>query len=384
MSAPPHVALLVNTAISYQRDALRGIARHVRGARPWSFYVEQERRERYPELRRWRGDGVIVAAHSPRVVRDLERLGVPVVDISSVVRSEGFTLVGGDNRGAGRRAAEHLLERGHRRFAFCGFAHSARTGFSRGRECGFVGRVEEAGFRCEVFKTRRTTARDWAALLGELSAWIRSLEKPVGIMACNDVRARHVLEACREAGVHVPEEAAVLGVDNDAMMCEFCSPPLSSVDLGAERIGYRAAEVLDGLMAGDPAPPSPILVEAGEVVCRQSTDVLAIEDEHTARAVRFIREHACEGINVAEVLARVPLNRRALERRFRRILGRSPHEEIHHVRIGRARELLAATELTTEEVAERCGFTYVQYMRRVFLKSTGMTPGQYRRASRRG
>jgi len=378
----PEVALLVDTSISYQRDALHGVARYVRAHGRWSFYVEQEPGERMPNLSRWRGDGMIVASRTPGVIRAVKRMGVPVVAIAGPATGVPFPLVSANDGAVGRRAAEHLLEYGHRRFAFCGFAYSSRTFYSQDRMQGFARRVEDAGYACRTFNTHRTTARDWKAVLKELVDWIRSLDKPVGIMACNDVRARHVLEACRQIGVQVPEEAAVVGVDNDAIMCEFCYPPLSSVDIGAERIGYRAAEVLDGLLAGRSAPPSPILVEPGDVTCRQSTDMLAIEDRDMASAIRFIRERACEGIAVADVLAHVPLNRRALERRFRRTLGRSPHAEIHRVRIDRARELLAATELTTEEVAERCGFSYVQYMRRVFHKATGMTPGRYRRVSR--
>jgi LacI family transcriptional regulator len=378
----PHVALLVDTSISYQRDALHGIARYVCEHRPWNFYVEQEPSERIPNLNRWQGDGIITAIRTPRVVQGVKKMRVPVVSITGTATFPAFPLVCNDDRLVGLRAAEHFLERGHRRFAFCGYAHSPHTHYSRSRMLGFVESVEEAGFACRTFKTRRITARDWDAVVGELVGWIRSLEKPVGIMACNDVRARHVLEACREAGVHVPDEAAVVGVDNDAIMCKFSTPPLSSVDLGAKRIGYRAAETLDRLMAGKPAPSAPVIVEPGEVACRQSSDVLAVEDRHIAHAIRFIREHACEGITVAEALDSVPLNRRALERRFKKALGRSPHSEIHRVRITRARELLATTELTTEEIADRCGFTYVQYLRRVFLKSTGMTPGQYRRKTR--
>jgi LacI family transcriptional regulator len=382
MKSVPHVALLVDTSISYQRDALHGIARYARAHRGWSFYVEQEPGEKIPDLRRWRGEGIITGTRAPRLVRAIQELGVPAVAITGFEEGFPFPLVSADDGAVGQRAAEHLLERGFQRFAFCGFAHSSRTAYSRDRQLAFVQRVEHAGFTCLVYKTRRVTARDWERVQADLTDWILSLEKPVGVMACNDVRARHVLEACRQTGVRVPEEVAVIGVDNDAIMCELSTPPLSSVDIGAERIGYRAAGVLDRLLAGEPAPPSPIFVQPGDVVSRQSTDVLAIEDRDIARALHFIRERACDGITVADVLARVPLARRTLERRFRRILGRSPHAEIRRVKINRARELMAATELPATEVAERCGFSYVQYMRRVFRNTTGMTPGQYRRESR--
>jgi len=376
------VLLLADTSISYQRDVLHGVARYIRTHGSWNVYLGQEPHERLPHPKQWCGDGVITAMVPPRVIRAVEALNVATVDVTAFAGSERCTPVQPDDQVVGRLAAEHFRERGLQKFAFCGFAHSVRTRYSSRREQFFVKAVEEMGHACTTLKTRYKTARSWLPVIDELKAWLVTLEKPIGIMACNDARAHHVLEACRQLGVHVPEEVAVLGVDNDPIICDFCSPPLSSVDLGAERIGYHAAEELDRLMAGAPPRSTPLSIAPNRVIPRLSTDVLATEDRYIADAIRFIRARACEGIAVTDVLARVPLNRRALERRFRKILGRSPHEEIHRVRIERARQLLMSTAYSLPEVAARSGFTYVQYLGRVFRKATGLTPGQFRKVCR--
>ena len=384
MAKVPHVALLMDTSISFQRQALHGIAQYARGrsGAAWSIYVEQEPAERIPNLKKWHGDGMIVAIRSRTLAAALAELPIPVVAVGGLAVGQAFPAVSSDSAATGRMGAEHLLDRGFTRFAYCGLAATPVTHYSADREIPFIRRVRERGHPCVSYEARRATARNWDGLQMDLAAWLASLDKPVGVMACNDTRARHVLEACRESGLDVPHEVAVLGVDNDALMCELSNPPLSSIDLAGDAIGYQAAALLDRLMAGQAAPAKPMLIAPRGVVARQSTDVLAMEDRHVARAVRFIRERACEGIGVDDVVADVPVARRALERRFRQILGRSPHAEIRRVQIARAKELLARTELTVERIARQSGFRYVQYMRQVFRRTTGLTPGQYRKQSR--
>jgi LacI family transcriptional regulator len=204
----------------------------------------------------------------------------------------------------------------------------------------------------------------------------------VGILAAYDIRGQRVLDACRGAGLAIPDEVAVLGVDNDELLCELASPPLSSVMPNTLRTGYEAAALLDRMMRGEAVRPVAHLIPPVGVVARQSTDVLALEDRAVAQAVRFIREHACEGINVGDVLQGVTLSRRVLEQRFRRLLGRTPREEILQVRLARVKQLLTETDLTLYQVAERTGFEHVEYLSVVFKRETGRTPRQFRTAAR--
>jgi LacI family transcriptional regulator len=215
-----------------------------------------------------------------------------------------------------------------------------------------------------------------------VAQWIQSLPKPIGLMACNDIRGQQVLNACRAVGVAVPDDVAVIGIDNDEVLCELSSPPLSSVVANTERIGYEAAALLDRMMKGGKAPKHPIVIGPLGIVTRRSTDVLAIEDRHIAAAVRFIRERACDGVDVGDLLQAVPLSRSTLERRFYKVLNRSPKEEILRVRMNRAKQLLAETDFPLSWIAEKIGLEHTEYLSVIFKKRTGMTPAGFRAKSR--
>jgi LacI family transcriptional regulator len=201
-------------------------------------------------------------------------------------------------------------------------------------------------------------------------------------MACDDLMGRQILEACRHAQLAVPDDVAVVGVDDDELICELSDPPLTSVAPDAHRTGYEAAALLDRMMNGEVVKAEATLLPPLGVVPRASSDALAIDDADVSTAVRFIREHACDGIDVTDVVERVPLSRRVLESRFKRLVGRSPHEEIDRVQMNRAQELLRETDLSLVQVAEKVGFPHAEYLSVVFKKRTGLTPSGYRRQHR--
>jgi len=243
----------------------------------------------------------------------------------------------------------------------------------------FQGLVREAGFPCHVHAGHAGPERTaWDEEQEEIAAWVAGLPKPVGVMACNDDRGLQVTDACRRAGVTVPDEVAVIGVDNDEILCHLASPPLSSVDINTPRIGYEAAALLGRLMAGQPPPAQPVWLAPRGVVARASTDVLATGDRELALAIRLLRARACEGLRLKELPARTLLSLRTLERRASELLGRSPKEEVMRVRLERAKELLAETDLPVGSVAKKCGFSQAKYFSHVFRVKLGRTPGQYR------
>jgi LacI family transcriptional regulator len=200
-------------------------------------------------------------------------------------------------------------------------------------------------------------------------------------MACNDVRGQQILDACNRVELAVPEEVAVIGVDNDELLCELCNPPLSSVIPNPECIGYKAAELLDRLMAGKKPEPDPLRIAPLGIATRQSTDVLAIDDPEVAVAVKFIREHACEGARVNSILAHVPLSRSILERRFRKYLGHSPQQMLRGTQLERVKQLLIKTDLPLSKIAELAGFKHTEYMCVAFKRQVGRSPGAFRRLS---
>lgn len=378
----PHVALIIETSLAAGRGMLCGIAQYVREHGPWSIYYEPRALEEpVPEwLKKWRGDGIIARLPNRRIATAVAKTGLPVVDMLGVAPQPGIPVVHPDDRAVGRLAAEHLLERGFRHFGYCGVG----AAWARGPCEGFVEAVTAADRDCHVYELplHNRSRRSWESDQERLARWIQRQPKPLAIMACSDPRAQRVLEACRRAGVVVPDEVAVIGAGNDEPMCELCDPPLTSVIAGHRQVGYEAARMLDHLMHGGAPRSSPLSIKPLGIVARQSTDVMAIEDVETSAAVRFIREHACDGIRVDDVARHCLVSRTELKRRFRRFLGRSIHDQIIRERLNEVEHLLATTEMPVSQIARKAGFGSQAHMGVVFKARLGKTPGDYRKQSR--
>lgn len=370
------VALLIETSNAYARGLVQGVVHYVREHRPWSFQMMEQGRgdDPPPWLEDWDGDGVIARIETPRIARAVMKCGLPVVDLSAARLVPSIPWVETNDVEISRLAAEHLQERGFKHFAYCG---DGRFNWSVWRQGQFVEQLKQAGHACHVFDPEFKIV-DPKQDARALAKWLRNLPKPIGIMACYDRRGQQVLDVCRSVGLAVPDEVAVVGVDNDELLCELSAPPLSSVIPNTHRTGHEAAELLDLMMSGQTVPAKAHLIAPLGVAARQSTDVLAIDDRQVAAAVRFIREHACEGINVADLIAAVPLSRRVLEQRFQKLLGRTPHEEILHVKLSRVRRLLAETDLPLYQIAGRAGFEHVEYLSVAFKREVGKTPREFR------
>jgi LacI family transcriptional regulator len=378
-SQRPKVALIVETSNAYGRSLIKGVIHYMRKHGPWSVQLfEQDWGERPDSIiRAWKGDGVIARIETPAMAAALSQLKVPMVDLSSARLVPSLPWFENDYRLIAKAALDHFRERGHRRFAVCGqFCHN----WARWLGDHFAALVREAGYPCYVFDTSPKSEDRTEQLL---APWLKKLDKPVALLACNDFNGRMVLDLCRGEGILVPDEIAVLGEDNDEVFCELADPPLSSVQQNGLRVGYEAAAGLARLMRGEKLGNEGVFVAPIGVVTRQSTDVLAIEDRRVAKVVRYIREHACEGINVKDVLRHNPQSRRLLEARFKKTLGHSPHDEILNVRIARVKALLVETDLSLELISEQCGFAYVEYLSVVFKRVVGIAPSTYRREHKR-
>ena len=390
----PLVAAILDAARPYDRLIISGVARYARERGTWSLYVEEDPLQKLPDLGRWHGHGIIANFDDRRVARAIRGLSIPIVGVGGGYgwhdSSSGIPYIYTDNAAIGRLGAEHLLGCGFESLAFYGYPRTATSGWSEERAKAFGTTAKALGRPCRVFTGRHATARRWEDLQCELAGWIASLPKPVGLMACNDVRARHVLEACRSIGLRVPHDVAVLGVDNDEMICELTDPPLSSVDQSARRIGYEAARVLDRLMrerAGglqSPAsiPPERIVVPPIGVIARASTDTMATSEEAVVRALQRLRENPWRKPDVAALAAEACVSRSTLENRFKAVVGRSIHEEFVRLRLAGIRRLIADTDLPLKTIAARTGFPSVQYMTTFLHRHTGLTPARLRTVER--
>jgi LacI family transcriptional regulator len=384
MKSRPRVALLIETSNSYARGLLRGIHAYLRDHGPWSTYLPEQGRGDTPPpwLRTWRGDGVIARIENRRIADTLRKLDVPVVDVSAGRLVPAWPCVETDDDAIARLAIEHLSERGFKHLAYCG---DERFQWSHLRATAMQRLLSDRGLPCHIFSLTNSNANKATTSASEesrLATWLKRLPKPVGVLAGYDIRGRQLLEICRHKEIAVPEEIAVLGVDNDELLCGLSNPPLSSIVPDTHRTGYLAAEMLDKMLTGEDTSPASQWVKPMGVVTRQSTDVLAIDDPDVARAARFIREHACDGIHVPDVLALAPLSRRVLESRFKKLLGRTPHEEIQRVQLRRVEQLLKETDLSLSAIADRAGFAHTEYLSVVFKQKLGMPPSEYRAANR--
>lgn len=377
------VALLIETSNAYARGVLEGVIAWEQTHEAWSIYLPERERGAAPPkwLSRWRGDGVIARIETEEIARAVQRLGVPVVDVSAARRVTNVPWVETDDQAVAGTAFRHLQERGFRRFGYCG---DPGFNWSVWRRDVFTRLVAEAGGECHLHDSIPLYDSDysWTREHRRMVAWVRQLPRPIGIMACYDIKAQQLLDVCRELDVSVPEEIAVIGVDDDRLLCELCHPPLSSVTPNTHRTGYEAAALLNRMMSGEVVPAEAHLIPPTGVTTRQSTDILAVDDAEVAVALRYIRENACQGINVADVLRRMPVSRRRLERRFLELLGRSPHEEILRVRMERAKRLLIETDLSLCEIAGRVGYPHAEYLSVAFKREVGSTPRDFRAASR--
>jgi len=380
------IALLIESCRASRRALLRGIAAYGRAHGPWLFYHHEGplRHAAPAELSEWDGDGIIVRTESHKLIHKIEQMGLPMVDPIGSHHREGISQIDTSHQAVARLAADHLLQRGFQHFAYCGFAGLR---YSEQRRTHFVSYLAEKGYQSSVYEGLLPRARISAAEKSRPRAatmvrWIDSLAKPVGLMACNDMCAQQVLTVCGEHGIAVPDEVAVIGVDNDEVLCELCDPLLSSIDPNFRKIGYEAAALLDQMIGGRHPPEKETFIEPLGVVTRQSTDVLAIADRDVAAAIHFIREHACDGIHIKHVLQHVQLSRSTLERRFMKLLDHSPRAEIIRVQLQRVKELLIATDFPLAKIAQLAGFNYAESMCDLFKNMTGQSPGQYRKESR--
>lgn len=374
----PRVALLVETSNEYGRGILRGISRYVREAGPWSLrLVEQGRGAEPPEwLSTWAGEGLIARVENEAVAAAVRRTGLPVVDVSAARLLPEAPWVEVNEPGIARVAAQHFVERGFRNLAFVG---DARFNWARWRGEAFRAAALAEGRSFQSLELSGSGSSSAAATdQRELEEFLAQLPAPTGVMTCYDPIGLRVLDACRKLDIAVPESLAVVSVDDDELLCGLADPPLTSIVPDSTRTGYRAAELLHRLMRGETVADLSHLVDPIGVSTRQSSDVLAIDDAEVARALNAIKKRACEGIQVKDVLESVPLSRRALETRFRKSIGRSPHEEITRVRMERVRELLVGTDLSIAAIAARTGFQHVEYLSVAFRREVGVPPSVYR------
>ena len=378
---PPerHVALAFSTRVAQMPMIYKGIAGYAAKNANWIFTTDDESVDLpIGFLRKWKGDGVIAVLLSKADAAAARGLKIPVVTFVGVVRKPGVPRVMLDQAAIGRLAAEHLLSRGFRQFAFYGVEDAA---YSADREAAFAERLAVGGFavsrHCLPSLHRQ---HPWDDEVESLRLWLERLPSPIGLFAASDARARKVADACRLIGRNVPEEVGIIGVDNNEIACEFGSPKITSISCDWVTVGFEAARLLDHLMRGRKPPDRDKLIPPNGIVARESTNVMIFNNSAVARAAAYAREHIGEPFGVEALIDCAAVSRRLLETSFIKSLGMTPSVYIARLRVEKAKSLLHQRKLTFSRIAAQCGFSDLRHFRRVFARTEKMTPRQYRKA----
>lgn len=372
------IAIAFPTGIPHLERALRGIKQYGQ-QRGWRFVMSPETHWlRLSQLRHWRGDGVICWVNTKREAESARNLNLPIVNLSGAIADTGLPRVCVDYRRIGTMAAEHLIARGFEELAYYGLRN---VWYAQMIGKGFQQAAAEANVPCSIFQTASSFAatRTLHQHQERLDRWLRTLKTPIGVMASHDERARMITEACFELGLRVPHDVAVIGMNNDEIVCEFCEPSLTSISRNAELVGHEAAALLDRLLAGEPAPNHDIIIPPDGVIERASTDITVSSDPQIAAAIDYIRRHIAEPFTIDEIVRELRVSRRWLQYRFQQQMHCSPRDYINKRRIQHARDLLIRhPQMRMSDVAQACGFRDVRRFREAFLRITGHTPQDHR------
>ncbi|MDT8388889.1 MAG: DNA-binding transcriptional regulator [Lentisphaeria bacterium] len=371
---PKRIAVATTVLSQYEADIVYGVIRYSQLFGHWRFIGTRNRPHiSFEDIDLNQVDGVIGGFYDQTWVEAVRDAGIPAVNTSNSMADVSLPRVGTDDLAIGRMGAEHLLECGYPQF---GFVMRGDNWYSHRRLAGFREAVEaKAGRPCHILMPPPGLHED---AIEPIPEWLSRLPKPIGIMAANDMRGRQVIDCAVDAGFRVPEDVGVLGVDNDEMASALAATTLSSLKLNGIEAGYRAAGMLDALMAGK-SPEFPVWLPPVGVVVRHSSDITVTFDDLVSRAMRYIHTYCQEPITVEDVLSHVRVSRTTLGVRMKRAVGKTPLAAIAHARVERAKKMLADSNATISEIAFECGFIRQEQLSVVFKRQTGMTPSEFRR-----
>ncbi len=381
---PVHrIALLFNGSKIYDRGIIAGIGNYLSSTRAsWDLFLEEDFLCRLKGIERWQGDGIIADFDDPLIGEALAGSTLPVVAVGGSyedVRAypKNIPYVATDNHALMQLAYAHLIEAGLTRFACFSLPEAQANRWAQEREKAFRSLLQRDGLHVEVYRGLGTSAPLWDSAVEQQIAWLQSLPKPIGIIAVTDARARQLLQACLTAGIAVPEEVALIGIDNDPLTRTLTRVPLSSVIQGTETMGRTAAALLHQMLHGKPCAGQHILVSPEAINVQASSLHQPLGNPYVMQALLFIRQYACQGIKTAQVAGYVGVSRSSLEAHFRKERGCSVHDEILRFKLAAAAKGLENQALAIADIALSCGFKSAQYLHTVFRREFGCTPREY-------
>jgi LacI family transcriptional regulator len=378
------IILLIDFSEEYSKSLLRGITKYSKENGPWVFCrMPTFYRESYgidgilKWAKEWGANGIIGQLYNDPDIQKIIEAGIPLIAEDFKERFSNIPNITGAYNETGKIAAEYFLKKGFKNFAFYGFKNIV---WSRERSDGFENRVRQSGYKVHYFEHKKSRSRElWYYKPSSLSLWLHSLPKPIALMACDDNQGQHITEACKHIGIRIPEEVAVLGVDNDETICNLSDPPLSSIELDSEKGGYEAAKLMDLLISNRKQEYHDIVVKPTNIITRQSTDIYATSDFYISSTLKYIHQNIDKNLKVENVLKQIPLSRRSLEKRFQNITGFPVYKYIYSLRIEKFAQKLLETNNSIFEIALETGFSDGKNVSRQFKQIKGCTPIEYRK-----
>ena len=371
------IVLLLEPSRAFGRQLIMGFAHYSKLHGPWLFYKEPiGLKSCIPSLTSWKPDGIIM--RDSIITKELLKLKIPtILAVHDSKYPQNLPVIKTDSYSIAKMASQHFIEKGLKNFAFCGFDN---YDWSKERRIHFSRFNNEAGFKTHIYiPPKRIKKNGCENELHYVTDWVNRLPKPVGIFACNDDRGQYILEVCKLLNLKVPEEVAVMGVDNDSLVCNISDPPLTSIALNVESAGYEAAKLIDNMIDKKKVYFKQIMITPSYVVQRQSSDILAIDDFLVVKAISFIKNNAKNKVLVKDVAKAININRRSLERRFKKTIHRSIAKEIKYTRIELISKLLIESDFTISQITSFFNFTDVEHISRYFKKEKGIGLREFRK-----
>jgi LacI family transcriptional regulator len=379
----PRVIFLTDLSEEYAKSLLKGIVRYSKEHPPWvlckmpfSYRVEHEVEGVLKWAKEWKADGIIAQFYNTDRVSIFKENGIAAIAQDFKARFTDIPNITGAHCLTGQMGADYFIRKGFKNFAFYGFKDIV---WSSERCEGFQGEISRNNLGKNFYGYQNTNFKGlWYYESAPLIAWLKMLPKPIAMMVCDDNQGQHIAEICKQCGIKIPEEIALLGVDNDEMICTLSDPPLSSINQAVEKGGYETAKLMDIMIQNPDGHYEDVVVYPTHIITRQSTDIFATGDKYISTILKYIHQNVNKKLNIDHIIRMAPLSRRLLENRFKQEIGLPIYSYIINLRMEKFTHKLMETDVPIVEIANEMGFSDYKNIARLFKKMKGCTPSEYR------
>ncbi|GHT66670.1 XylR family transcriptional regulator [Bacteroidia bacterium] len=379
----PRIILLTDLSEEYAKNLLKGIVRYSKEHEPWvlckmpfSYRIKHGVEGVLKWAKKWKADGVIAQFYDTDRVEIFRENGIAAIAQDFKSRFTQIPNITGAHHLTGKMGANYFIQKGFKNFAFFGFKDIV---WSSERCAGFLDEIKKYQFENNFYEYQNADfAEPWHYESAPLIAWLQQLPKPIAIMACDDNQGHHIAEVCKQCGIKIPEEIALLGVDNDNAVCTLSDPPLSSINQAVKKGGYETAQLMSRMIQNPNGKYEDVVVYPTHIITRKSTDIYATNDKYISATLKYIHQNVDKKMTIGTIIKQIPLSRRLLENRFKQEIGVPIYTYIMNLRIEKFAHQLLESNLSIMEIAEEIGYSDYKNIARRFKKIKGCTPSEYK------